>query len=530
MHLAKLGAIVLFFAAASVASAQEANDQAIAEAKKSLLDVVVGTEDQSAARVQAVGNLAAFDKPSAVQGLVEALDKLSARTTQLEVDAAKTRDSFGPYKDPGAARGFTERKMRDRLMKLMSDQDSLLRGDFAAEQAFMAAIAGLKTPEAIAAADRAVTKDEVARSRMVLYVGLLRNPATKVVDLARRSLGDPDAVVRQAAMAVVPQRQDPDVILAVVKLLGHADKGVRETAAKALGAWGDVRAVNPLISALATDDGTLGATYSEALKTLTGAKIGADAPAWKKWFAVNKMDLANKVAQSPEMKLPDGRAPKPETIDLGEVKIRGKKVCFVLDISGSMNEEMGKENVTGEWLSGKKIDIAKKMMHGFILKLPDNVFFNVIAYNHEVQPLEELPIEATLANKHLMIRKVDELVARGATWTYGALKTAFGQMSNMTGNPYDTIVLLSDGAPTEYLPEGEVESKPQDPQTVIDAVHKWNSWGEVTIHTIAIDPRIESPTVGGHFIRFMRELAALNNGISTQIGTDTHAAPTLPIK
>ena len=90
--------------------------------------------------------------------------------------------------------------------------------------------------------------------------------------------------------------------------------------------------------------------------------------------------------------------------------------------------------------------------------------------------------------------------------------------------------LISDGAPTEYLPEGEVESKPQNPDVVFTAVKKWNSWGAVTIHTIAIDPRITSATAGGNFIRFMRELAALNNGTSLQIGADTHAPPPLPGK
>ena len=75
-----------------------------------------------------------------------------------------------------------------------------------------------------------------------------------------------------------------------------------------------------------------------------------------------------------------------------------------------------------------------------------------------------------------------------------------------------------DGAPTEASFEDGVPALPMDPQKIIDAVRQWNPFRAVTIHTIAIDPRIESATVGAKFIRLMKDLAAENRGSYTAIG------------
>ena len=49
---------------------------------------------------------------------------------------------------------------------------------------------------------------------------------------------------------------------------------------------------------------------------------------------------------------------------------------------------------------------------------------------------------------------------------------------------------------------------------IVDAVAEWNQRMKVRIHTIAIDPRIGR----GTFVRFMKDLAAKNEGTYREIG------------
>jgi hypothetical protein len=79
------------------------------------------------------------------------------------------------------------------------------------------------------------------------------------------------------------------------------------------------------------------------------------------------------------------------------------------------------------------------------------------------------------------------------------------------------MFLLSDGAPTDSDID---KASPMDPKKVTGAVEEWNQYAKIVIHTIAIDPRIGRGGKG--FVRFMKALAAQNDGTYTEIGGDGH--------
>ena len=259
--------------------------------------------------------------------------------------------------------------------------------------------------------------------------------------------------------------------------------------------------------------------YAEVLGKLTGANLGPNPEAWKRWYDDHKAELAAKGAKPATPKL--GKNPLAPPVVYYGVETRSLKLLFLLDCSGSMNEVLGQAGVTtGDSFKGPKIDIAKRMLTAAIAKLDPSTQFDVIIFDNDARSLNDSKlIAATPENKHAIMEQVEALVARGGTYTYGALKLAFG-LSNpgvsASQPPVDTIFLLSDGAPTETTIEDSVESKAMDPQKIMDAVGKWNSFRAVKIHTIAIDPRIEK--TGGNFVRFMKQLAEENGGTYTAIG------------
>ena len=70
------------------------------------------------------------------------------------------------------------------------------------------------------------------------------------------------------------------------------------------------------------------------------------------------------------------------------------------------------------------------------------------------------------------------------------------------GVAVDTIILLSDGAPTD---NAVPESKDMDPKEILAHVREWNPQKRIVIHCVGIDNVVQG-------IEFMKKLAAENGG------------------
>ena len=160
-----------------------------------------------------------------------------------------------------------------------------------------------------------------------------------------------------------------------------------------------------------------------------------------------------------------------------------------------------------EILSGPKIDVAKHELKKALKKLPRKAKFNIIAFNHAVLVWKDTMMDATDGNKEDALKWVRALKPSGSTYIDGALRMAFriaglGAMDKQYPEVNaDTIVLLSDGAPTD---NSFPESKLMDPNVILEHVRTWNRYKRVVVHTIGVD------LVEG--IDFLKKLAAENDG------------------
>ncbi len=109
-----------------------------------------------------------------------------------------------------------------------------------------------------------------------------------------------------------------------------------------------------------------------------------------------------------------------------------KNVVFVVDRSGSM--------------SGKKIEQAKGALRFVVNNLREGDRFNIIAYDSAVDSFKPKLQPYNESSRQAAIGFVEGIFAGGSTNIDGALKTAFGQLSD-DGKP-NYVVFLTDGLPT----------------------------------------------------------------------------------
>lgn len=513
--LAAAGAVLL-----DAAPARGADAAALKERREKAMLAVTGDGDVLP-RAKAVADLAALDDADAGRALAECVSALGLRQTQLEIVHQQTLKAYEPYS------GFTMKEAKDwatkkELSERLEKEEERLQGLGAVAQACVTAMSRMKSAEALAALEKVATTEKEPRSRAVYWGGLIANPATNAAELAKKALKDEAPAVRIAALEAMAARKDPALVEFAAKALTDPGWPARQAAIRVLAAAGDPKAIPPLVAAMQTEEGALLEDFGKALAGLTGQNFGHHPDVWRKWYEENKAALAEKGAK-PQATKPG--KPLPPPVNYYGLETLSRRVLFVIDISGSMKEEIGgAAEETGvsrkdQPYTGPKIEIAKRVLSEALQKLEPHVTFNIVFFNHQVQTFQDRMVAATPEMKGKAELEVADLQPAGSTYAYGALRTAF-EFAGVTGTPVtgkfdplvDTIFFLSDGAPTE---DSLDDPQPMPPEQILSAVREWNKVAHVKIHTIAIDPRIGK----GAFVRFMKGLAAENHGTYTEIGS-----------
>lgn len=267
------------------------------------------------------------------------------------------------------------------------------------------------------------------------------------------------------------------------------------------------KAVPHLINALTGASPRLAQGVGAALKALTGENFEPYADVWTKWWEEHKDDFEK------DVEVKTGKKPEFPRIHFYGVEIKSDRVLFIIDVSGSMkleiktkDEEPKKKKkdpvVTGpgnpppppdleDFLrQGKKIDIAKHELKKAIERMPKEFTFNIIQFNQGAKPWQEKMVKASKKNKEAAYTWIRGLKPSGSTYTDGALRMGF-KMAGLINfdDKYpnialDTIVLLSDGAPTDT---SFPTAKLMDPEVILGNVREWNKHGKVVIHCIAVN-------------------------------------------
>ncbi|MDA1195328.1 MAG: hypothetical protein O2894_09090 [Planctomycetota bacterium] len=283
------------------------------------------------------------------------------------------------------------------------------------------------------------------------------------------------------------------------------------------------RAVPHLINGLTSASPRVAQGLGQALKELTGENFEPYVDIWSKWWEDHKAEFEK------DVEVKGGKTPEFPRIHFYGVEIKSDRVLFIIDISGSMKLETKNDNPLERWkppptvtgpgsppppppppeeiLSGPKIDVAKHELKKAIEAMPKEYAFNIIAFNQGATAWKDKMLTAAPKIKEEAYEWIRSLDARGSTFTDGALRMGFeiaGLINYDEKYPniaIDTIVLLSDGAPTDT---SFPVAKLMDHEIILEHVREWNRKKQVVIHCIAVDMQPGN--------EFMQKLAAENGG------------------
>ena len=298
--------------------------------------------------------------------------------------------------------------------------------------------------------------------------------------------------VRVAAFAqLAKQKNVPELI----KGLDSADWSVRLAALQGLETVRTREIVGTLIARMQVEQGRMQIEFSEALWRLTGQPFHTQALAWKGWWEQNSKgfepistaELAKRQADEDARRLK-----QVYKASFFGIRIKSKRVIFILDVSGSMNLE------TRGLYTGKngepRITVAKRELAHCIDALEAESLFNMVVFSGGVDKwLPEGIADSKGTTREEAKAYIEKLAADGGTNLYGALQSAFEDQD------VDTIFVLSDGEPSV----GEVI----DPGTIREHVREWNEHRAIVINSIAVGGTFEilrwlAEDTGGSHVEF----------------------------
>ncbi len=381
------------------------------------------------------------------------------------------------------------------------------------------------------------------RLTAIHVLGGLGNP--KAATLLRRLLKEGRPEIRSVACAALatllqpytdqtlpasrrPGKIPSSLVRSVLDDLGAlllADRAwqVRAAAGDALVHLKTARAIPYLIKGLAAEEKRRGKKdwcrrvalgLGRGLRSLTGMDLPLEhAAPWKSWWAKKGKNMRVRALGAPK---DQGKGAAGVYARYFNIDVESDRLLFLVDASGSMARKVKlKRKYAGIPNEAVKFDLVRKELSKVILSLPPSAAVNVIFFNQDVLPFRPMSpgnpglMPMTEANKEALLEFLNLAVPQGLTNLYGALDLAL-QVGRGTGkkawkgryrsrtNPltFDTIYLLSDGAPTT--------GKVIDPDRILELVDQANVVKKVVIHTISFGDVNNA--------KFMDELARRNGG------------------
>ena len=357
------------------------------------------------------------------------------------------------------------------------------------------------------AAKRGAKEHEREFIRLLGYI-----PGDEARELLEEHAKDISPFVSQPALTALGRQQDPRSIDTLLGRLDDPRWQLRVAALKGLSFYREPRVVDALIARLPGEDGVLKRHYYTALARILGENLAATDEAWVSFWKANKADLVKRWSEK------DRSGPVEDDLPAVQIKSEGnaggtsfyglrtesKHIIFVIDISGSMGEQGGKDE-HGHF----RVDVAKRELMNAIkpLRAEDGdargeASFNIVAYHADVEVYKTgKMMPASKREKEKAFEWIEKLEANGATNISDALEQAFEIINTRKAKKQfekgaDTIFLMTDGKPTA--------GKIMDPMLIREMVKKMNRERQITIHTIGVGD--------GHDANFLRGLASENNG------------------
>ncbi|MEE2887579.1 MAG: hypothetical protein VX951_09120 [Planctomycetota bacterium] len=260
------------------------------------------------------------------------------------------------------------------------------------------------------------------------------------------------------------------------------------------------------------DPWSLDIRLHKALEGLTGIKMPLGQVRtwqtfWKREAATFK--FAPKGAKAGDEGAKDSKYDKFFNLELDS-----NRVLFIVDFSGSMVETITLKTkgvgtgAVGNSRTTTKSRLVVEELKKIVMTLKDGDLFNIIVFGDDVRPWRAgkngRPALVKMNDGHrddLLGGYLDNLQPSGLTNLYGALEAALsiggrGLHDKYYGLGYDTLYVLSDGAPTT--------GKITDTEEILRVVQETNSLKRLSINTITFGDLNQ--------LIFLKKLAAQNNG------------------
>jgi len=303
-------------------------------------------------------------------------------------------------------------------------------------------------------------------------------------------LGDHAPEPRIAAAEALAKRPRPDRAEALAAALEAESWSLRVAAARALGAFGtDVASARaaawPLVRAIGMEQRMrVRLEIGDALFALTGIDFGAEADRWKAWYG-EQGAIFEPPSKRPQRGARDAHGTSGHLLDL---PLESEHVCFVLDYSHSMDEPIrfGVQTTKREEL--------QRSLEAVFARLGPDSRVNLIPFSTEPKPYKPALFAANAAAKASALRYMEKLAPDGRTNLYDSIEIA------LSDPDADTIVVLTDGAPTE--------GKRRTRAAILAGIRQLDRFRLARIHAIEVGAQNTSSRWKG----FMKEIADATGG------------------
>lgn len=302
--------------------------------------------------------------------------------------------------------------------------------------------------------------------------------------------------VRNAALEELARLDAAGNLEVFVQALESEDWTTRVRALAGLEGAASREAVAAVVARMPAEEGRMAERFGEALWRLSGQPFGTSASSWTAWWkdagpSFERIDPARLA----ELEVEEERrrlAQVSRADSFFGLRVLARRIVFVLDVSGSMEDPVGTEFLGEDGVS--RMDRAKEELVRFIDGVEAGTLYNLILFSRGAEAwLKEGIGDSSEASRAAAREFVGRITPGGGTNLYGGLALAFSDPD------VEAVIVLSDGEPSV----GRVT----DSWEIRNAVQRWNEGRGVVIHTVAVGgsfPILEwlAEDSGGSFTQF----------------------------
>lgn len=391
-----------------------------------------------------------------------------------------------------ATKHIVDEKLMEKVRKGLKEKDPEIVAST------LVAIAARKDKAAIEELEKMLekSKDEALTEAIIETLSVLHGGDNAWVERLRGFADSKELLVRNAAIYELGRLGRRNLQDFFAAKLADENWSTRYAAVRALEALRTTEALGAIVGRLPQETGRMEVLLTDALWRLTGKPFGKRASAWTSWWqneGAGFTPIAEGELAALQLEAEERRLRQVSSVaEFFGIRIESSRVIFILDVSGSMIEQL-RPRYVGEQAE-TRIDVAKRELVKAIEGLDEKALFNVLIFSSDMERWRAegiaTPTEATRADA---VEYVKKLGAGGGTNIYGALQLAFEDPD------VDTIVMLSDGEPSV----GDVV----DAGLIRDAVKEWNDTRGVKIDTIAVGGSLQlmqwiAEDNGGRYVEY----------------------------